>query len=380
MKKTLAILCMCGTVILATVASGMAVDVEKTVSLESISTQSVGNDDLISPYYVTGESLVQLMQKMANFNVAGSNIVFNRKTAQIFVRNTPSNHDLIAKLLADLRRAQFQQVEIEARIITVSSTDIDDLGLDFLGVDVLDTAKGKTFGTDTGFNDGTYTTNVDFPNVADSAGNNVGGQLAVAALGPKFSIDAFIDALKSRAEVNTLSAPHLIVANNQRANIRIERAAYYVQSIATDANSTSLAVNPEVGIAQSGTILDVTPTINADGTLSLEMHPQFVTADLSTTRTINVSDDLDETLQPAVTLPIFTIQNADTTVTIENGGVALIGGLIEEQETKGNYKVPVLGDIPLLGKLCFQSNQVQELKKHLVIFVKATVKDVHKSL
>ncbi len=359
-----------------------AIDVENLTSVETISAQSLKGDDIISPYHVTGESLTQILKKMANFDVPGSNIVFNRRTAQIFVRNTPTNHDLIGKILSDLRRAQYQQVEIESRIITVRATDIDDLGLDYLGLDAFGSKGSKTFGTDSAF-DGTYNTNIDFPNVANTAGDSIGGQLSFAALSSHFDLQAYIDALQSRAEVNTISAPRLIVANNQRANLRIEKAQYYIQSIETDAEevgATSLAVDPAIGIAQSGTILDVTPTINADGTISLELHPEFVTVDLTDTQKINVaaSADLDDALQPEVTLPVFRIQTADTTITVENGGVAMIGGLIDEREDKGFYKVPVLGDIPLVGKLCFQSSQVQEVKIHLLIFVKATCKNIRK--
>ena len=316
------------------------IDVENISSIESISTQSVGGDDIISPYHITGESLVQLMQKMVNFDISGSNIIFNRRTGQIFIRNTPSNHDTIETILSDLRSAQYRQVEIEARIITVSATDIDDIGLDFLEWNAVSSHKNTDFGTLTELNSGQNLSAIDFPNVTDAAGNDLGGQLSFAAQGSSFSIDAFIDALKSYAEINTLSAPHLIVANNQRANIRIEKAQYYVQSVKTDADSTQVAVDPEIGVASSGTILDVTPTINSDGTISLELHPQFVRVDISNTQTVNVAGPslLDDESQPSVTLPVFTVQSTDTTITIENGGVALIGGLIEEREEYDYYK------------------------------------------
>lgn len=371
-------------------SSACAIDVERMSTMETIATQSVQGDDVISPYHVTGESLVRLMQKMVDFDVPGSKIIFNRRTAQLFVRNTPSKHEQIEKIIDSLRVSQSRQVEIEARIITVSSTDIDDLGLDFMALDV-DGSKnyttdsngnvlsGRTFGT------GSNVMNVDFPSVVDATGNELGGQLGFSILSEHIDLDAYIDALKSRAEVNMVSSPRLIVANNQRANIKIEKAQYYVQSVDTDASgadgsTAQVAVDPEVGIAQSGTVLDVTPTINANGTISLELHPQYVTADLSATYTVDIPNINDSSLHPSVTLPIFTIQNADTTITVQNGGVATIAGLIEEKEDKGQYKVPVLGDIPIIGRMCFQNEQVQEVKTHLLIFIKATVRDSHRSL
>ena len=210
MKKNIALLV--GIHMVLNVSSP-AFAVEKISTIETISAQSVRGDDVISPYHVTGESLVGLIQKMGEFDIPGSNIIFNRRTAQLFVRNTPTNHELIEGILGNLRKAQSRQVEIEARIIKVSSTDIDDLGLDFLDIDANGKMNEITFGTDSNYN-----TNIDFPNVVGGTEVN-GGQLSFATTGSRFDVDAYIDALKSRAVVNTLSAPRLIVANNQRANI-----------------------------------------------------------------------------------------------------------------------------------------------------------------
>lgn len=353
-----------------------AIEIERHSTVESISKQSVQGDDLISPYHVTGEALVQLIQKMADFDTPGSKIIFNRRSAQLFVRNTPSNQEIIGDVLANMRKAVNRQVDIEARIITVGTTDVDDLGLNSLSFNANATSNGTNVGTGSIVKaldaDGnpirTSSSFIGFPGTTDDEG----GHLSFSVLSSDVNLDAVVDALKSKAEVNTLSCPRIIVANNQRANIKIEKAQYYVQALESDVNSSAVATDPSIGVAQSGTVLDVTPTINSDGTISLDLHPVFVTADLSQTREIQVSDRLDN--QPSVTLPEFTVQQADTTVTIPNGGVAAIAGLVEEIETKTMNKVPVFGDIPLLGKALFSSTQNQEEKKHLVIFVKAKVK------
>jgi type II secretory pathway component GspD/PulD (secretin) len=369
---------------LSNVSVSQAVDVEKIPTMETISSQSINSDEVVSPYHVSGEALVYLIKNMVNFKTPGTKIVFNRKTGQMYVRNTPSNHDIIANMLMKLRETQFQQIRIEARIATVKSTDDSALGLDFLGVKAVNDKKDITYGTDsTATHDGIYNTFTQFPPVHTTDGDTLGGQLSVGAISKDFDIATLIDALKSRYEVNTLSAPQLMVSNNQRAHIKIEKAKYYIQSISTNvtADGDNLALETGVGVAETGTILDVTPTVNADNTIALELHPQFASVDMSNTRRIVVlsTDVLAENLQPSVTLPVFNVQTANTTITIQNGGVAVIGGLIEENEQKAHYKIPVLGDIPLVGKLCFQSNRTQEVKTHLIIFVKATIQDTHKS-
>jgi type II secretory pathway component GspD/PulD (secretin) len=349
-------------------------DVEQNVSPETILTQSLHGDETLSPYYVTGEALVFLLKNMINFDVPGSTVIFNRKTAQLFIRHTPTGHTSIETILNDLRKNDKRQVEIEARIIKVSSTDIDNIGLDFFGVDLHGVHNGKTVGTDSGFGDGTYNTNIDFPNNQTTGGDNLGGQFAFAALSSKVDIQAFVDALRSHAVVNTLSAPRIVVANNQRSNITLEKAQYYIDSITVNSTGTQTAQDPSVSMAQSGTILDVTPTINANNTISLELHPVFATVDISNTQILDFPTN-DQDIQPEVTLPIFSVQEAHTTITIENGGVAVIGGLIEENEEKAHYKIPLLGDIPIIGKYLFSSDNVSSEKSHIIIFVKAKAVD-----
>ncbi len=362
-----------------------AVEVEggtkKIDSSQPILAQYIKGEELISPYSLSGEALVKLIRKMCNFNgIPGSNIMFNRRTGQLFVKQTPSEHANIERILNELRRVNYRQIEIEARIIKVSSTDIDDIGLDFLGLDLKRISDNHGIATDSVFGgDDTYTTNIDFPQIVDSGSNQIGNQISFAVLGKNIDMDAYIDALKSHAVVNTLSAPKIIVANNQRANIKIEKAQHYIRMIDVSVNGSAVALDPEVSIARSGTILDVIPTINADNTISLELHPVFATVDISDVETIKVNSSLADSKSPQVTLPVYSIQHADTTLTVENGGVAVIGGVIEEKETKVDYKVPLLGDIPVVGKYVFSNSQVQEEKSHLVIFVKAKVIDSRKS-
>jgi len=346
---------------------------------ETITTQTLSNDDVISPYQVTGESLVGLVQKMGDFDIPGSKVMFNRKTAQLFVRNTPTNQESVESILGSLRDSMSRQIEIEARIVQINTTDVNDLGLDFLDFSADGTRHGRRFGTNTDPTLGG--SGINFPNVVgttpsgDTAMRGTGGQFAFSVLGDHFSMDSYLDALASHMVVNTLASPYLIVSNNQRANITISEAQYYVQSVDSDLVDSDVALDPTVGIAEEGTILDVTPTINNDGTITVELHPQFASVDLTNVQQINMGPGIPSGSQPFVTLPIYNIQSADTTVTIDNGGVAVIAGLIEERETKALQKVPVLGDIPVIGKFLFSSETTKQEKWHLVIFIKTTIKN-----
>ena len=100
-------------------ASSYAVEVEgKGASLKKnmsrpIFAQYIKGDDVISPYSLSGEALVKLIKKMCNFSgTPGSNIMFNKRTGQLFVRQTPSEHANIERILNELRRVKYRQVEI----------------------------------------------------------------------------------------------------------------------------------------------------------------------------------------------------------------------------------------------------------------------------
>lgn len=358
---------------------------KEIVTSDIISAQSVTGEEASAPYNVTGESLVAMIQSVVGFDTPGSSIVFNRRTGQVFVRNTPLNHEVITRILDTIRQAVKRQVSIEARIITVSDTDFEGLGIDSGSWNFGTTSPTeKYFSAGSGTVNGhAYTTNATTSNFPDL--NTVLTSTATGAAFPlqftrpkSFDLNATIDALARVSSLNTLAAPHITVFNTQRANISIEKHEYYVAKLDSTFEGSgadrTVAQDPDVGVARSGTILDVTPTINANDTITLELHPHYVRVDLTNTQEIQNGSGADTPNQ--VTLPTYNSQEINTTVTVENGGVVILGGLISEEEISQHDKVPGLGNIPLIGKLFFQSNQDKNVKTHLLIFVKATIKDI----
>ena len=355
--------------------SGRAVEVQPEIKKEQLTHQAVQGGELTDTYELTGENLVGLLTKMVDFSHPGSAIVFNRWTGQIFVKQTPAAHQEIEKILANVRRSSNRQVEIEARIMTVKGNDFSQKGLNFSGLDFLDSFKKRDLvGTDPNFPDASYDTNITFQNLTDASGTPTGGQLSLATLSKRFNVSTLIDFLQKEGEGNTLSAPKLTVFNNQRAHIKITRADYFVSelNVTGDAAATTVATKMKVDMAESGTVLDVTPTINKEGTITLELHPQFVTSDLTKTQTINVAGTgvLPTASQPFVRLPVFNNQSIDTTVTIEDGGVVVLGGMIDEREETSLQQIPGVSKAPIVGRL-FKNNKVTTVKTHLLIFIRA---------
>ncbi len=370
---------------------------EELATPESMGMQVVTDGEVQSAPFVTGEALVSLVKKIIPFDITGSSVIYNRSSGQLFVRNTPAHLETVDRIINELRTAGKKQVDIEARIVTVSSTDFLGLGQNFLGFDITRRNDDISLGTTneslttttttalTGLQTN-YNTGVSFPSVEDADGIQ-GGQFSFFGTSNRINIESAVDALESVGEVNTLSAPRLTVFNNQRANIKIEDARNYLSTVnygltgQTGAAISVAIVSAEavIDVARSGTILDVTPTINANGTITLDLHPTFVRVDLTNTQTFtNRFSGAD--FNNSVTLPVYEKQAMDTTLTVPNGGVAVLGGLITETENAKLRKMPFLGDIPLIGKWFFQNDQNEHVRSYLIMFVRATVRDAEKNL
>jgi type II secretory pathway component GspD/PulD (secretin) len=356
---------------------------EDLSNFESLTTQAVSNQELSAQYNITGESVVNIIRGMVDFDLPGTSIVYNRRTGQIFVRHTPSSQLKIEKIITSMRTVAFQQVEIEARFVTVGATDFKGVGVDLFGGDFTTTWKGTQIGTEIPKSNDVVNNFSSFDSFVNSLNDaSYGSQFSAVAFGDLFDVAAFIDALESRTEVNTLANPRITVFNNQRAHLKIEKRENYISKIESDlqmtgsgADSTPIFnLSAKVAQAESGTILDVTPAVNNNGTITLELHPHFLTADLTSVRSIKNLND-GQSLENPITLPVFTSQSINTSLTIPNGGVAILGGLITEKESKAYKKVPFFGDMPLVGKTLFTQEQKTDEKQYLLIFVKAFVKD-----
>ncbi|MBU1863513.1 MAG: hypothetical protein KKH94_07630 [Candidatus Omnitrophica bacterium] len=362
---------------------------EEIATFESIATQTVSDEDLSSPYNITGESLVNIIRGMVDFDIEGASIVYNRRTGQIFIKHTPTNHIIVEDIINKMRASSFKQVEIEARLVTVKITDFMGVGMDLGGIDITTDHSGIKYGTEIPKDDSTISSFSNFTSFVNAIDDTTyGGQFAAFASSGIWDIDVMIDALESKTEVNTLANPRLTVFNNQRAHIKIEQRQNYIAEIdsnydtiagaAGGANSVWYQMKTVVKQAQAGTILDVTPSVNSDGSIGLDVHPVYVTADLTNTKSItNFTGGND--FSNNMTLPVFEKQTIDTYLTIPNGGVAVLGGLITEEEENTFRKIPLLGDIPVIGKLLFGQERKQAVKYYLLIFIKAKIKEIKNS-
>ena len=257
----------------------------------------------------------------------------------------------------DIRRLQ---VLLETIIVEVSAERAADLGITWAIADAnLQNAVGLT----------------DFSNVTGVAGlaglingGNTGDAVAgvqpgitlglgrVADTGTSFV--GLIEALEADTDTNVMGTPILVTLDNEEAEIKVGQEVPFITGSFTNTGTTGSAVNPfqTVQRQQVGLTLKITPQINEGDAVRLKISQEVSSVSEST---------------QAVDL-ITNNRNIDTAVIVENKGVLVLGGLIQDELREKVERVPMLGSIPLLGAL-FRSTSRQKVKTNLMFFIRPTI-------
>jgi general secretion pathway protein D len=192
-----------------------------------------------------------------------------------------------------------------------------------------------------------------------------GASSAISSLFPGFSylfssdnvIVAF-NALKKITDVQVISAPSLLVLDNQTARLQVgDEVPIATQSAVSVTDPASPIVN-QIEFRDTGVILKITPRVNAGGLVLLDISQEV--SDVVKTTT----SDLDS--------PTIQQRKIESTVSIQSGQTIALGGLIRDRRENGKTGVPVLGDIPLLGNL-FSETDKTGARTELLVLLKPTV-------
>ena len=299
-----------------------------------------------------------------------SKLTLDERTGALVISNTPSNLETIENLLYNLDITPMQ-VLIEARFLEVTVSDLDDIGIEWKlnGMWAMDKNRAGNDVYGVSKNSG-----VDFSNFSRS---DEGFNLTYQGILSNPQFQAAMHALQEKQNAKTLSAPKITTLNNQTATIEsVDEYIYptrYEASLVQydingdgdfdDAGETEWVNVPQDFVTRNvGILLHVKPSVGADKkTITLALTPE-------------VSEDTGAsfTYSGSVTIPKFTSRNLSTSVMVKNGETVVLGGLIKETNTVVKTKVPVLGDIPLLGGL-FRKSEDSKERKNLLIFVTATI-------
>jgi general secretion pathway protein D len=253
-------------------------------------------------------------------------------TNSIIVVTTPQGADLIRGIIDQLDRIP-EQVMIETMIVEASLDESTKLGFQW------DYTQERAF-NQRGVTGNAGTT---FPDPANSQQQGfrytlTGGNLNVT-----------LDALKTDDRFQILSTPRIFTSNNVEAQINISQSVPYVTNSRQDPNGGFIF---NYAFEDVGIVLTVTPRITSNG---------YVTMQISQT-----ANDLQGFTD--FNAPIINQRQADTQVSVKDGETIVLGGIIRNSVTTNTRKVPLLGDIPILGEL-FKSTTKDKSKTELIVFL-----------
>ncbi len=260
-------------------------------------------------------------------------IYIDERTNSVIVRATPVILNDIDELIKGWD-VQHRQVLIEAKILEVTLDETTKLGVEWQ-VKETDRLHRPAL--------------IDLASKFPVSLTTTGGIFKVGSLtADEYAVT--LEALKSKADTEVLSSPRVVVIDGHEANILVGSSEPYI--VATTDPVTKLLVE-EVKFVDVGIKLRVTPQIGEDDYVTMKIHPEVSTARRVAEVKNTVARDTTE---------------ADTTMMVKNGETIILGGLIKDSKKKTVNKVPLLGDIPLIG-LAFRSKETQDVKKEIIVFI-----------
>ena len=330
------------------------------------------------------KSIKELIEEAVSFP-PGAKIVFDDRTGALIVTNTPTNLQKIEEILYIVDEPP-QQILIESRFIEVNMQEWESLGFEMDLDSPIYYSKERKKAI-------LSSTDYDFTGVANAISAATGGlNLAFSGLLTDPQYTMFLNAVNRLEKTKTLSAPKITTINNQTATIKVVTEEVFPTRFEVsliqqdlngdgdldDAGETEFANVPQEFVSRDiGILLQVTPSVGIDKkTITLSIVPEVssVSATPAKFPITSYNADGDEVQQGSGTpdLPRFTTSTLSTTVVLESGETAVLGGLIKETRGITEEKVPILGDIPVVG-FFFRSKQDDIDRTNLIIFVTARV-------
>jgi len=313
------------------------------------------------------------------------------KSKTLVITDTQSNVRSVVRAI-DAIDVMPRQILIEARIMEVNRDKLEDFGIDWgTGGDV----DGGTLTPVAGSQRGTNT--IDQFGVLSSTGQNspapfgprsmLSGTVSASAnafdsglsllyqklTGTQFQI--LVHALEEEVDANTLSAPRVLTLDGQEAYIMVGLRQPIITSQLTPPSQDSAAViTKDLERYQSlGIELNVLPQICGDGLINMVIYPS-VTSSPGNVDAVSIVGSGATAITSTDSYPIILVRETQTQVLVKDGETIVIGGLLKDVTSKGLFKVPLLGDLPVLGKMFRRETEDVE-KIDLVIFITARILD-----
>lgn len=372
----------------------------------------------------TGQKIRIFLEKAGVEFGPGASLAYDG--TKLWVTNSTRNVEKVRRILA--RYNETLQVEIEARFMEVNQGALKEIGFNW---NVYNQDGNKLFGTAntsvkdmnttsmnnrtlaTAFSPAQETQNINISyrdgssqppisqippslpstiNLATDASNTVSTVLGIIN---GYNIDLVVNAIEQNTGSDLLCSPKVTVRSGDKATITVAQEMLYptmwgdtqaqvsessggTYEIGGGGGSASVAITPgtpqEFTKRDVGVVMEVTPTVEEDGAISLDMPSIKVTEFEGFMQyggvAVALAGDTTVTVPSGFVMPVFSVREVQTRVTVFDGATVVLGGLTREDVRTIEDSVPILGDIPLVGRL-FQSKGKTSEKKNLIIFVTA---------
>lgn len=318
------------------------------------------------------------IRPLVNTEIGGGIQVDTRSNALI-ITERPSRMSNIQAIIDTLDRPT-EQVMIESKFFEITGRDQRSLGVDWQSMAEYGARFGpleRTYDRDSGRTTTRSNLSGESVNITQS-GPNRSSTFETTESGDRetswindvlrsdsavFSADAFnlvIQALEANTQIELISNPTVVTVNNTSAQINIGEE-YPIPNYTYNAEQAVFEISG-FDYKPIGINLSVTPQINSAGFISLQIQPEIS----SRTGEVNFGG------AGQATIPIITTRRTESTVTIKSGYTLAIGGLIEKSTENRDSRVPVLGGIPVLGRLF--SSEVKSIdSRNLIVFITAKI-------
>jgi len=292
---------------------------------------------------------------VASDTSTSNNLVVNKEAGVIAVRATKKQHATIDEFLLEISASTQRQVLIEATIAEVRLSDSYQAGIDWSAIELSgDRAQSFTQSlSDTTLSGFTF------------------GLTDIGNGGDRLNIT--LRALETFGDVSIVSSPKVMALNNQTALLKVvDNLVYFTVDVEVEqgeeGQDDTVVYESEVNTIPVGFVMTVTPFINQDKVVTLNVRPTI-------SRVVGQARDpnpLFEQYGIVNEIPIVQVREVESVLKVNSGDVAVIGGLMQDEVSETTDRVPLLGSLPLLGPL-FRYKSDSSQKTELVIFLKPVV-------
>lgn len=321
------------------------------------------SSEIIKVNFAKASDITEMINGDGNISMLSErgSMTIDERTNSLLIRELPENIEVIREIIESLD-IPVKQVQIEARIVTINEGNMDELGIrwGFTSINGSNTVGGSIEnnlatiglyngegGDDGGDGDGVGIDDFLNVNLAATSPNATSLAFQVAKLGSDTLLDLELSALQQESKAEIISSPRLITTNKKPAYIEQGTEIPYLESSSSGATT--------VTFKKAVLSLKVTPQITPDNRLVLDL---------------SVTQDRPGQVVKTGTGEAVAIdtQRIGTQVLVNNGETVVLGGIFQHSITNSVDKVPLLGDLPLLGAL-FRRSYENVGKSELLIFV-----------